>query len=1161
MAMRKSRNSLIAALARRGNSWRARLACVAAAGLMVSAVAAGAPQHAGAATGSAGAGRGVPAAGAAARGLTATQQAATQQAATQQAEALVARMTLAQKITELHGIVDSQHQRYVPGIPSLGIPPLVITNGPAGVGPGDDPAQQPATALPAPISLAASFDPSLGYQYGRLIGKEAADLGNNLLEGPDVNIVRIPEGGRTFESLSEDPLLTSSIGTAEIQGIQAQPGMIAEVKHFDAYSQETYRNTAQDDNIVSDRVLHEIYDPPFQQAIAKGHAQTLMCSYATVNGEYSCQDPYLLTTTVDQRWGFGGFIQSDFGATHSTVGSALAGMDLEMQTGDYYAAPMEQAVLDGQVPIATLNQMLVSRYSAMIRAGLFSHPVATSPIPAPADAGFSQSAAEQGMVLLKNDGAQLPLSASALHSIAVIGPYAGTAMTGGGGSSHVDPLLTVSPVQGIENAAGPGVTVSYNDGSDVVSAAAAAQAASVAIVMVGDTQSEGADQPSLALSGDQDQLVAAVAAANPHTIVVVKSGNPVLMPWLSDVPAVVEAWYPGEEDGSAVAAVLFGKVDPSGKLPVTFPVSDSATPVSSPSQWPGADGQVQYSEGLDVGYRGYDAEGITPMFPFGYGLSYTTFAFSRLRISQAQVRNPVSGPGATSCDCNGQGTGLETVTATVTNTGKVAGSEVAQLYLGDPAVAGEPPRQLEGFDKVYLEPGQSKTVRFELTGHELSYWDDTAGGWVLPDGGFQVSVGDSSALAGLPLRGRFTVTRSVGARYATLTPPSAPANPGSVIPVSATFANDGDYPAGPAVPTLRGPAGWTVVKGSAQPVTLAPGQSVTENWTVSVPVAAQGTTATLTAGLTQAGRAVGNLTTSAAVTVRPALTVSASTVLLSAGGQATSTLSVTSSLPGPAVLHYSASAPAGVTVVPAQGSVTVPAPGTTVGVAVQAASAQPPGSYPVPVSLSFTVAGRRYSLAPAQIPVTVPYATVAAAFGNTGISDDTDTDAASFDGNGASFSAQALASAGVTPGASLTADGITFTWPDVAPGEPDNVVGSGQTIDVSGQGADLGLLDSSTYGVASGTGTIVYTDGSTQSFSISADDWYKAAPAGSNAVIVAPYRNTPGNVQDHNVVNVYEQSIPLQTGKTVAAVTLPDVSAAAAEGVVTLHVFAIALGG
>jgi beta-glucosidase len=1082
----------------------------------------------------------------------------------QEAEALVAKMTLAQKIMEVHGLVNSQNQRYVPGIPSLGIPPLVITNGPAGVGPGNDPTQQPATALPAPISLAASFDPSLAYQYGKVIGKEAADLGNNLVEGPDVNIVRIPEAGRTFESFSEDPLLTADIGTAEIQGIQAQPGMIDEVKHFDAYEQETNRNTPEDDNIVSDRVLHEIYDPPFQQAITKGGSQSLMCSYATVNGEYSCQNNYLLSTTVDQRWGFDGFIQSDFGAAHSTLGSAEAGMDLEMQTGVYYAAPLEQAVEDGQLPIATVNEMLVRRYSAMIRAGLFSHPVSTSPIPAQQDGDFSLSAAEQGMVLLKNDDQALPLSASSVRSVAVIGPYAGAAMTGGGGSSHVDPLFTVSPVQGIENTVGPNVPVTYDDGSDISSAVAAARSAQVAVVMVGDDETEGADQPNLDLSGNQDQLVEAVAAANPDTIVVVKSGNPVLMPWLSDVPAVLEAWYPGEEDGNAVAAVLFGKVDPSGKLPVTFPTSNTATPTSSPSQWPGVDGKITYSEGLDVGYRGYDAEDITPQFPFGYGLSYTTFAFSDLRISKAQVQNPVSGPGATSCDCNGQGTRLETVAATVTNTGKVAGAEVAQLYLGDPAVAGEPPRQLEGFDKVYLKPGQSTTVRFELTGHQLSYWDDTANGWVLPDGAFHVYVGDSSALANLPLQGSFTVSRSVGARYTTLAAASATVNPGSTVPVTATFTNDGDYAIARAVPELKAPAGWTVSAPSEASVALAPGKAVTVRWSVGVPVVAQGTSPALTASLApgQGAPAIGNTTTTATVTVKPALTVSPSSVLAGAGGTGTSTLTVTSNLSSPVTLGYTTQPPSGITVTPAQGTLTVPPQGATGTVQVQVTSGQSPDSYPVQLGLSFTDQGHTYPLPDAaQIPVTVPYASVAAAFDNTGISDDTDTGAADFDGDGSSYSAQALASVGVTPGASLSYDGVSFTWPDVVAGQSDNVVADGQTIDVSGSGADLGLLDAAAYGPATGTGTIIYTDGTTQSFSLDVPDWYNTAPAGSNAVITAPYRNRPDNTQDHTVVNVYEQSIPLQAGKTVEAVTLPDVSSSAAEGSASLHVFAIAIGG
>jgi beta-glucosidase len=362
----------------------------------------------------------------------------------------------------------------------------------------------------------------------------------------------------------------------------------------------------------------------------------------------------------------------------------------------------------------------------MIRRGLFGPAKTASPsqIPAQADGAFALHAAEQGIVLLKNAHGELPLAASTLPVVAVIGPYAGAAMTGGDGSSHVDPLLTVSPVRGI---GAEHVAVTYNDGSDVKAAAAAARRATVAIVMVGDTESEGRDQPSLALPGNQDQLIEAVARANPRTVVVVKSGNPVLMPWLAQVPA-----------------------------------SASRTPTSSASQFPGTNGKVEYSEGLDVGYRGYDAENITPLFPFGFGLSYTTFKFTNLTLTPSVASNTVSGPAPSSCGCNGQGTTLATARVTVTNTGAVTGTEVAQLYLGDPKAAGEPPRQLKGFARVTLSPGQSATLSFPLTGHDLSYWDDAAGGWVVPAGPFMVYAGDSSALASLPLRAHLTITKTIG---------------------------------------------------------------------------------------------------------------------------------------------------------------------------------------------------------------------------------------------------------------------------------------------------------------------------------------------------------------------------------------------------------------
>jgi beta-glucosidase len=295
-------------------------------------------------------------------------------------------------------------------------------------------------------------------------------------------------------------------------------------------------------------------------------------------------------------------------------------------------------------------------------------------------------------------------------------------------------------------------------------AVAAAKSAATAVVVVSDdTETEAADRPDLNLPSAQDELVSAVAAANPHTVVVVDAGAPVAMPWLSQVAAVVDAWYPGESNGTALASVLYGQTDPSGHLPVTFPQNLSQVPASTPAQFPGVNGQVQYSEGVDVGYRWYDTQGSTPLFPFGYGLSYARFSFSQLHVTPSHVANMSSGPGPASCRCNGRSTRLVRVTARVTNTGRVTGSDVVQLYLGDPAVSGEPPRQLKGFQKVTLRPGQSATLTFTLDGHDLSYWSQPANGWVVPAGSFQVQVGDSSALAGLPLHGGFTVT----ARHST----------------------------------------------------------------------------------------------------------------------------------------------------------------------------------------------------------------------------------------------------------------------------------------------------------------------------------------------------------------------------------------------------------
>jgi hypothetical protein len=537
--------------------------------------------------------------------------------------------------------------------------------------------------------------------------------------------------------------------------------------------------------------------------------------------------------------------------------------------------------------------------------------------------------------------------------------------------------------------------------------------------------------------------------------------------------------------------------------------------------------------------------------------------YSRLRIDPLRVQNQYSGPASPA----GQSLNLVRVQATVTNTGTTAGPGAADLYLADPRGSGQPGRLLKSQQNVSLQPGQSTTVTFDLTGLDLSAWNWPANGWVVPDGRFTVYVGASPgpvATSGLPLQGSFTVTRTVGARYATATAPSTVA-PASAFSVSARFVNDGDYAMSDASFALQAPQGWQVTGLGRAPSRILAHQTVTEHWTVQAPVAAQGTSATLTAELNYQpgvpGQQQGTLTAAAPVSVEPALTVTASPVSLAPGQAGTSTLTVTSVLPSPVTLSYAATAPAGITVTPAQGTLTVPSAGATTTLTVTASSGASPGANQVPLALSFTDQGQSYPLTSASVPVAVPFPSLAAAFDNVGISDDTDTGAANIDGDGSSFSAQALASVGVTPGASLTYDGIGFTWPDVAAGQPDNVVGSGQTIDLSGSGTTLGLLDTSVYGNSSGTGTITYTDGTTQSFSLDVPNWYETAPAGSNAVIVAPYRNRPGNTQDHTVVNVFEQSIPLQAGKTVEAVTLPDISASVVREIPSLHVFAIAIGG
>jgi beta-glucosidase len=645
------------------------------------------------------------------------------------ARELVGKMTLPEKITELHGIQEPGYYRYVPPIPRLGIPAFHIANGPAGVGPAGDDPQKTATALPAPISLAASWDVALAKDYGVILGKEAKDLNEDLLESPDINIARVPQNGRTFEAFGEDPYLVSQLGVAEINGIQSE-GEIANVKHYAVNNQESARSKV--NVIVDECTLHEIYLPAFEAAVKQGHVASLMAAYNKVNGFYCCENDLLLTQILKKDWGFRGFVTSDFGAVHSTAASALAGLDLEMPTGKYFGSNLETAVESGRVPMSVIDDKLIRRFRTMMEYGLFDHITNRKLIPAREDGMEARHFAEEGMVLLKNQGNQLPLDSKSLHSIAVIGPFASKAITGGGGSSHVEPLYTVAPMDGIQQRLGTNVQVSFSDGKDVAKAAALAKSSDVAIVMVGDDETEGHDH-SIVLSSNQDELIEFVAAANPHTVVVLKTGSPVLMTWLDKVPVLLEAWYPGEEDGNAVAAVLFGDVNPSGKLPITFPRRLADLPANTTEQYPGTNNVVHYSEGVFVGYRYFDAKDIEPLFPFGYGLSYTTFAYKNLSVDSKSFSTA-------------KAEGSVTVDFDVANTGERFGKEIAQLYVRIPSTttAPQPPKQLKGFEKVSLQQGQTGHVHFMLDARAFSYWDVHAHDWKIQPGTYHIMIGSSS---------------------------------------------------------------------------------------------------------------------------------------------------------------------------------------------------------------------------------------------------------------------------------------------------------------------------------------------------------------------------------------------------------------------------------
>jgi beta-glucosidase len=620
---------------------------------------------------------------------------------------------------------------YIPGNSQLCIPALTFNDGPAGVAD----LQVGTTAFPSPIAQAATWDETLQQRFGKALGAEAWNKGIDVLLAPDVNIARVPENGRNFEAFGEDPLLAARTAVAEISGIQENP-VIATVKHFAVNSQETNRYYVSSN--VDDRTLHEIYLPPFEAAVRDAHVGAVMCAYGLVNVIFSCENKPLLNDVLRKQFGFGGFVVSDWGATWSTAASANAGLDIEMPGGVFFGDALSQAVSAGSVSMSTIDTMARNILTSMFAHGVFDDPppplasVAFSNVSTTANQKLALRIAEESAVLLKNASNTLPLRAGAGSTIAVIGAPAGFGdirpYTAGLGSAFVASATPTSPLQALTaRAAKAGTTVVSADGSDPAAAAALARQASVAVVFAYDHEQEGLDRTDLALPYGQDALIEQVAQANPRTIVVLDTGGPVLMPWLDQVPAVVEAWYSGQTDGDAIAAVLFGDVNPSGRLPQTFPASTASVPASTPGQWPGSgSGQdAAFTEGLDVGYRWYDTMKVAPLFPFGYGLSYTTFSYSHLHIARSS-HNRV------------------TVSFIVRNDGTRRGTEVAQLYVDEPRAAGEPPKQLQGYERVFLWPRHSKRVTMPLAPRAFSYWDSASATWRVTPGLDRILVGASS---------------------------------------------------------------------------------------------------------------------------------------------------------------------------------------------------------------------------------------------------------------------------------------------------------------------------------------------------------------------------------------------------------------------------------
>jgi beta-glucosidase len=668
-------------------------------------------------------------------------------------DALVAKLTTAEKLQLVRGVAVCGRPTadapaadrslggagFIPGVERLGIPDINYTDGPVGVTNCGGRTQGEATVLPSPLARGASWDPKVAAAAGELLGREAHRQGFTGVLGGAVELIRDPRWGRSFEVPGEDPLLNGALVGAEVRAVQAQQ-VVGTLKHFALNNQETSRMRVSAN--PDERTLRELHLLPYEIALRASGAMSVMCAYNRVGGTHACENERLLTQILKGEWGFRGQVQSDWGATRSTGRAARAGLDEEQFEGRYYGAALAEAVATERVPAARLDDMVRRKLRALASVGLLDAP---PPEPRPVDhargAAVARRLAARSIVLLRNDGDVLPLRRS-LRSLAVIGAHADVGVLSGGGSSQVSPVggpavpprcdvevpggsrcpvwVPSSPLAAIRRAA-PDTRVRFSAGANMRAAARAAAHADAAVVFAAEWRREGQDRPTLALPGGQDRLIRAVAAANPRTVVVLETGGPVTLPWSNEVPALLEAWYPGSRGGRAIADVLFGAVNPSAKLPVTFPRRDSDTPAGAAPP----PGRVDpYRHRLLVGYRFYDAADRRPRFPFGHGLSYTSFDYSRLRVRR-------------------EGRGLH-VSVTVRNRGRRRGAETAQVYVRLPRAAGEPPQRLVAWGRAELDPGEARRLWLTVPPRRLAVWRGGRERWAVPAGRYEVRIGASS---------------------------------------------------------------------------------------------------------------------------------------------------------------------------------------------------------------------------------------------------------------------------------------------------------------------------------------------------------------------------------------------------------------------------------